>query len=463
LFATVVEPIEKRPILRYYWFSIVRPYSPQLVGKRVNGVGRLVGKTSWADMSQFVGRLTALKVLKVKQPGMYADGAGLYLQVTGDGAARVAKSWIYRFTLRGRAREMGLGPLSTFGLAEARAKAADCRRLTYEGVDPIEARRTEHAEAALDAAKSLTFKECTEQYVAAYRAGWRNAKHAAQWSTTVETYADPVIGSLPVQKIDTALVMKIVEPLWSKKPETAARLRGRIEAVLDWATARGYRQGENPARWRGHLDKLLPARGKVRKVKHHAALPYDELPEFMAALRAQDGVSARALEFLILTAARTGEVIGARPNEIKDKVWTVPAGRMKGGIEHRVPLSVPASAIVEKMRKGQCGAFLFAGRKRNTPLSNMAMLKLLERMNRPDLTSHGFRSTFRDWAAERTNYPREVVEMALAHAIENKVEAAYRRGDLFEKRRVLMAEWAKFCARIGRQTRGEIIPIRQRG
>lgn len=396
-------------------------------------------------MAQFVGRLTALKVLRTRKPGMYADGASLYLQVTGDGEANVAKSWIYRFKLRGRAREMGLGSLSTFGLAEARNKAAECRKLTYEGIDPIEARRAGHAKAGLDAAESLTFKDCTDRYIAAHRAGWRNAKHAAQWSTTIKTYAEPVVGSLPVQGIDTALVMKIIEPLWSKKPETAARLRGRIEAVLDWAAARGYRQGENPARWRGHLDKLLPARAKVRKVKHHAALPYDELPEFMTALRAQEGVSARTLEFLILTAARTGEVIGALPGEITNEVWAVPAGRMKGGKEHRVPLSAPAAAIVEKMRKEHGGAFLFPGGKHDKPLSNMAMLKLLERMGRSGLTAHGFRSTFRDWAAERTNYSSEVVEMALAHAIDSKVEAAYRRGDLFEKRRRLMDDWARFC------------------
>jgi len=377
---------------------------------------------------------------------MYADGAGLYLQVTGDGEKHIAKSWIYRFKLCGRAREMGLGSLSIFGLAEARTKAAECRRLAYEGVDPIETRRAERAKAALDTAKLLTFKECTEQYVAAHRAGWRNAKHAAQWSTTVKTYAEPVIGALLVQGIDTALVMKIIEPLWSKKPETAARLRGRIEAVLDWAGARGYRQGENPARWRGHLDKLLPARAKVRQVKHHAALPYDELPVFMATLRAHAGVSARALEFLILTAARTGEVIGLLAAEIADKVWTVPAGRMKGSKDHRVPLPVPALAIVEKMQAEHGGRFLFPGAKRDKPLSNMAMLKLLERMGRADLTAHGFRSTFRDWAAERTNYPNEVVEMALAHAINSKVEAAYRRGDLFEKRRRLMDDWGSFAA-----------------
>ena len=440
----------------------VRERSPEFVGKCVSGVGRDVGKLGWADMAHFVGRLTALKVMKVKKPGMYADGAGLYLQVSGDGETSVAKSWIYRFTLRGRSREMGLGSLSIFGLAEARTKAMECRRLAYEGVDPIEARRAERTKATLDAAKSLTFRECTAQYIDAHRAGWRNAKHAAQWSSTIKTYAEPVIGILPVQNIDTALVMKIFEPLWSKKPETASRLRGRIEAVLDWAAVRGYREGENPARWRGHLDKLLPARAKVRKIKHHAALPYDELPAFMAVLRGQEGIAARALEFLILTAGRTGEVIGAQPAEIKDKAWTVPADRMNGGKEHRVPLSAPALTIVEKMRDDHEGEFVFPGGNRDKPLSNMAMLALLERMGRSDLTAHGFRSTFRDWAAECTSHPSEVVEMALAHTINSKVEAAYRRGDLFEKRRLLMTEWAKFCARSKREN-PNVMSIKRRG
>jgi integrase len=375
---------------------------------------------------------------------------------------------------------MGLGSLSTFGLADVRAKAAECRRLTYEGADPIDASKAERARAILDAAKgpegnkrsdcagepkmpsgfnnrsrfdyslpspkALTFRACTEQYIAAHGTSWRNAKHAAQWRTTVKTYAEPVIGSLPVQNVATEQVVKIIEPLWATKPETASRLRGRIEAVLDWATARGYRQGDNPAKWRGHLDKLLPARAKVRKVKHHAALPYKELPAFMASLRRQEGVSARALEFLILTAARTGEISGAWMDEIEDEIWTIPAARMKAGTEHRVPLSAPALAIAEKMRNGRKDGFLFPGGKVGKPLSNMAMLALLERMGRPDLTSHGFRSTFRDWTAECTGYPREVAEMALAHVIENKVEAAYRRGDLFEKRLLLMAEWATFCS-----------------
>jgi integrase len=356
---------------------------------------------------------------------------------------------------------MGLGSLSIFGLAEARAKAMECRRLAYEGVDPIEARRAERTKATCNAPKSLIFRECTAQYIDAYRAGWRNAKHAAQWSSTMKAYAEPVIGVLPVQNIDTALVMKILEPLWSKKPETASRLRGRIEAVLDWAAARGYRKGENPAHWRGHLDKLLPARAKVRKVKHHAALPFDELPAFMTVLRSQEGIAARALEFLILTAARSGEVIGAQAAEIKDKVWTVSADRMKGGKEHRVPLSAPALTVVEKMRADHEGEFVFPGGNRHKSLSSMAMLAVLERMGRSDLTAHGFRSTFRDWAAETTNHPSEVVEMALAHVIDNKVEAAYRRGDLFEKRRLLMSEWAKFCD-LGGRNNGRVLSINQR-
>lgn len=411
-------------------------------------------------MAQLVGRLTTLQVTRVKEPGMYPDGAGLYLQVTRHGE-HIAKSWIYRFTLRGRVRDMGLGPVSALGLADARIKTTECRRLRAEGIDPIDARTTQRAQAALEAAKALTFKACADQYIEAHRAGWRNEKHAAQWGSTLKTYAYPVIGSAPVQRIETALVMKILEPVWSKKPETAGRLRGRIEAVLDWATARGFREGENPARWRGHLDKLLPARAKVRKVQHHPALPYQELPDFMADLSAREGVAARALEFLILTVARTGEVIGARPGEIKDKVWTVPDDRMKGGKEHRVPLSAPALAIIETMTSGYSGEFLFPGGKRGEALSNMAMLALLRRMGRSDLTAHGFRSTFRDWAAERTNYPGEVAEMALAHTIESKVEAAYRRGDLFDKRVGLMRDWAQFCLSNSGQ-RAQIVEIAPR-
>lgn len=399
-------------------------------------------------MAREVGRLTALKVDKTKFPGMYADGAGLYLRVTEEGT----KNWVLRYMLARKPRWMGLGPVSLFGLQEARAKALDARRLRHEGVDPIEARRAAKQQARLDAAKAITFRECAEKYIEAHKASWKNAKHATQWPSTLKTYAYPVIGSLPVQAIDTALITKIIEPIWSKKPETANRVRGRIEAVLDWAKARGFRAGENPARWRGHLDNLLPSRNKVRKVEHHAALAYPEIGGFIASLRQQEGIAAQALEFTILTAARTGEVIGATWGEIDltAKMWVIPASRMKAGREHRVPLSARAVEIVAAMKKlagdeVSSKAPVFPSAKPGKPLSNMAFLMLLRRMSRDDVTAHGFRSTFRDWCAERTSFPGDVAEMALAHHVSDKVEAAYRRGDLFEKRRRLMDEWAKFC------------------
>ena len=384
------------------------------------------------------------------QPGMYGDGGGLYLRVTPDGT----KNWVFRFMLNGRPRWMGMGPLHTIGLAEARARAAECRRQRHDGIDPIEARRAERQQARLDAARTITFRECAERYIAAHRAGWRNEKHAAQWEATLATYADPVMGRLSVQAIDTGLVLRVLEPIWTAKPETASRLRGRIEAVLDWAKVRGYRGGENPARWRGHMDKLLPARSKVRRVTHHPALAYAELPGFLATLREQDGIAPRALEFTVLTAARTGETIGVRWSEfdIVGKVWTIAATRMKAGKEHRVPLSERVLEILAEMKPKsdveKIGErFVFSGGKAGKPLSNMAFLMLLRRMKRGDLTTHGFRSSFSDWAAERTNFPSEVVEMALAHAVGDKVEAAYRRSDLFEKRRRLMDAWADFCAK----------------
>jgi integrase len=296
----------------------------------------------------------------------------------------------------------------------------------------------------------MTFKESAAMYVASHRAGWRNPKHAAQWQATLATYAEPVIGGLSVQAIDTALVLKVLEPIWTTKPETAGRVRGRIESILDWAKARGYRAGENPARWRGHLDKLLPGRSKVRRVEHHAALPYAELPGFLVSLREQEGIAARALEFAILTAARTGEVIGARWSEMDlvGKNWTLPAARMKAGREHRVPLSDRALAILREMQPHRQAedAFVFPGGKNRRPLSNMAFLMLLRRMGRGDVTVHGFRSSFRDWAAERTKFPAEVAEMALAHTVSDKTVAAYNRSDLYERRRRLMAAWTTFCS-----------------
>ena len=396
-------------------------------------------------MARIIGKLTALKVDKAKQPGMYGDGGGLYLRVTDDGA----KNWVFRFMLNGRPRWMGMGPLHTVSLSEARKRAGEHRLRRHDGIDPIEARRAERLQARLDAAKAVTFKECAENYIKAHRAGWRNAKHAGQWEATLATYAEPVIGKLSVQAIDTALVLKCLEPIWTGKPETAGRVRGRIEVILDWAKVRGYRTGENPARWRGHLDKLLPARGKVRRVEHHAALPYAELPGFLVALRQQGGIAARALEFTILTAARTGETMFARWDELDllDKNWTVPAERMKAGREHRVPLSARALGILEEMQAHHHGdeGFVFPGAKLGKPLSNMAFLMLLRRMGRGELTAHGFRSTFRDWVAERTNSPAEVAEMALAHTVSDKTVAAYNRSDLFDRRRRLMQQWATFC------------------
>jgi integrase len=395
-------------------------------------------------MARRLNRLTAVQVRAIDEKGMYHDGGGLYLQVSAGGA----RSWIFRFTLDGRAREMGLGPVHAIPLAEARKRAAECRRMRVDGIDPIEARSEHRGWKKLEAANAMTFDACAAAYLAAHNASWRNVKHRDQWRNTLTSYAGPVLGSLPVQSIDVGLVMKALEPIWQAKPETASRLRGRIEAVLDWATVRGHRKGENPARWRGHLDKLLPARSKVHKVKHHPALPYNEMAEFIAALRNQEGTAARSLEFLILTASRTGEVIGARWDEIdlKEKIWAVPATRMKAGREHRVPLSAAAVAVLEEMMEVRESDFVFPGGKRGKPLSNMAMLAFLKRMDRGDLTAHGFRSSFRDWAAERTSFPHEVAEMALAHTVGDKVEAAYRRGDLLQKRRQIMEAWARFCA-----------------
>jgi integrase len=305
----------------------------------------------------------------------------------------------------------------------------------------------------------MIFQKCAESYIEAHKAGWKNCKHAAQWSATLATYVYPIFGHLPVNDIDVALISNVLKPIWTTKTETASRLRGRVERILDWATVHNYRQGDNPARWRGHLDQLLPPRSRVQKVEHLAALPYAEIGQFMAELREQDSTSALSLEFLILTGTRTAEVIGATWSEIdlQAAVWTIPAERMKAQKEHRVPLSKPALAILKRLHKHRAGDYAFPGQKTGQPLSNMALLRLLERMGRPDLTVHGFRSTFRDWAAERTNFPREVAEQALAHSLPDKVEAAYRRGDLFDKRRQLMDAWARYCSQIEKQ--GAVISL----
>jgi integrase len=397
-------------------------------------------------------KLTAATVRSTIRTGRHADGAGLYLQVTRHPVlGNIRKSWLVRYRAdTGKIREIGIGSIEDVSLADAREKAAQVRQRVREGRDLIAERQTERKAALVKKAREMTFEQCAEAYVAAHEGSWRNDKHKAQWSSTLKTYAYPVFGKVPVDEITVAMIMKVLDPIWSTKTETASRLRGRLENILDWATVREYRTGENPARWRGHLEKALPAaKNKARKVRHHAALPIDDVPAFMTELATQPGISALAFRFTILTATRTSEAICARWDEIDfdERAWLIPEDRMKAGRPHRVPLSDAALAILQTMR-GHDPVHVFPGLKTGKPISNMAFLMTLRRMGRTDLTAHGFRSTFRDWAAERTEFQGEVAEAALAHVVGNKVEAAYRRGDLFEKRRALMEAWAGFAGGI---------------
>ena len=382
---------------------------------------------------------------RLTDPGLHFVGgvAGLALQVLPSGG----RTWVLRATMGGKRRDMGLGGFPDVTLADARAAAREARKLIKAGVDPIDEAKAAVSAQRASRAKALTFKQAALAYIAAHEGGWRNAKHGQQWRNTLESYAYPVVGSLLVRDVDLTHVMAILEPIWAAKTETASRLRGRIEQVLDWATARGYRDGLNPARWRGHLDKLLARPSKVARVEHRAALPASEVGAFMSRLREVKGMGARALEFAILTAARSGEVRGARWSEIDldAAVWTVPGNRMKAGKEHRAPLSAPALGLLNALPRMADSDLVFPA-PRGGELSDMTLSAVLRRMKVPAVP-HGFRSTFRDWASEQTNYPRDAAEMALAHTIGDKVEAAYRRGDLFEKRRLMMADWAKFVAR----------------
>jgi integrase len=382
------------------------------------------------------------------EPGLYGDGNGLYLQISN----RETKAWVFRFMMAGKARKMGLGEVARVRLADARKKAIAAHSLVVDGIDPIDDRDAKKAKAAADKAKSMTFKECAQGYIDAHRSGWKSPKHAGQWEATLKTYAFPVIGSLAVSAVEDAHVMKILQPIWNTKTETANRVRGRIEKVLDRAKVLKLRTGDNPARWKGHLDQLLPAKSQVAPVEHHPALPYRELPGFMAKLRERDGISARALEFTILTIARTGDTIGAKHSELDlgERLWTVPAERVKGKKgarkrDHVVPLSSPALSILEDLPAD--GDFVFPGGIEGKGLSNMAMAELLKEMGYSSdvATVHGFRSTFKDWCSEQTAYPNEMSEMAMAHSVSDKVEAAYRRGDMREKRRRLMNDWARYC------------------
>jgi integrase len=386
----------------------------------------------------------------MSKPGVYGDGAGLYLRVTESGS----KHWIHRFSLAGKAHWMGLGPYPEVTLEEAREATLKARKKRYAGINPISARDAETARA-----KNLTFQQCADQYIASHRAAWKNAKHAEQWTNTIATYCGPIIGKLPVHEIDVALVMRVLSPIWTTKAETAGRLRGRIESILDWATVCGYREGDNPARWKAQLDHLLPNISRAKRITHYAALGYTQMAELMLSLRQQAGVSAKALEFAILTACRSGEVRLATWEEIdiNSRVWVIPGERMKAGKEHRIPLSDAAVAVLEQMDRST--KLIFPGRAEGKPLSDMSLSAVLRRMGRGDLTVHGFRSTFRDWASERTNYPSDVAEMALAHTIGNRVEAAYRRGDLFEKRTQMMEDWARYCGTI--QSGASVVPLKR--
>ncbi|ACA18348.1 integrase family protein [Methylobacterium sp. 4-46] len=389
-------------------------------------------------MARPVKRLSARSVATITKPGRHADGDGLYLVVDPSGAKR----WLFLFRWHGKLKEMGLGGLSTVSLAEAREAASEARRLVKSGRNPIEQRRA----AKSDEAALVTFGAFADKVVTDLAPGFRNDKHKAQWAMTLTTYAAP-LRPMPVEAIGTEDVLRVLEPIWQTKSETASRLRGRIERVLDAAKAKGLRTGENPARWRGHLDKLLPARRKLTR-GHHAAMPFEDVPAFLAALREREAAAALALEFCILNASRSGEVLGSCWGEIdrKAKVWIVPAERMKAGREHRVPLTSRALEILDHVEAVRAGDLVFPGQKRNRPLSVMAMEMLLRRMQVP-YTVHGFRSSFRDWAGERTSYPREIAETALAHVVGDATERAYRRGDALEKRRKLMEEWAAYCAK----------------
>lgn len=424
-------------------------------------------------MARKAKELSALELGRLTTPGYHFVGgvAGLILQVT----ETTARSWILRATVGGRRRDIGLGGFPDVTLAGAREAARISREKIKAGIDPVAERQAARSTLAAAVASAMTFKQAAQKYIEANEAGWKNAKHAAQWTSSLEAYAFPSIGGLQVAHIDTSHIVGILEPIWNSKTETASRVRGRIESVLDWAKVRGFRKGENPARWKGHLDHILPPRAKVQKVHHHTALDYRDVGAFMAALKAQDGTGARALEFAILTATRSGEVRGATWAEfdLEAGVWIIPAGRMKAEKEHRIPLSQPALGLLNSLPR-MAGTTLVFPNAKNVELSDMTMTSVIRRMNEAAtkadsngwrdsagkaVTCHGFRSTFRDWAGETTAYPREVIEHALAHQLKDKAEAAYARGTLFDKRRRLMADWAKHCTTVAKVA--EVTPIRR--
>jgi integrase len=408
-------------------------------------------------MSLTVKKVVAL--IAAGRPGRYHDLHNLVLQVFSPTSA----SWLFRYQRSGRKRAMGLGPVHTVTLAEARERALAARRLLLEGIDPLEARAAERATRALEAAKAMTFEAAVKKYYAAHEDSWSSAKHRRFFLNSLSTYVLPKIGALPVNSIDTALVLGCIEPIWSSKAITANRLRAWIEAILDWASVRGFRSGDNPARWRGHLSKSLPAPSKVARTAHRAALPAAELPAFMAELAQQEGVPARALEFLILTAARTAEVIRATWTEIdldnKNQVWTIPAERMKTSREHRVPLTPRMCELLRVLPRE--GDYVFMGMRAGDHIGPLAMSRVLKRL-RPDVDVHGFRSTFSDWAHEHTAFDNHTIEQSLAHQVGSGVERAYRRGDMFDKRRKLMEAWSAYCSSPPTLKTSDVVPLRGR-
>jgi len=400
-----------------------------------------------------LNKLSAKFVDTVSKPGRYADGGGLYLQVS-KGTSGVTKSWLFRYMNGGSmSRAMGLGAVSTRNgdgyttLVKARQKRTKAREMLESGIDPLQSKRAGRTAESLEKARLVTFTQCAEQYIDSHEAGWKGRKHARDWRGSLAKYAYPIIGGLPVAAIDLALTKKVLEPIWKTKTKTAVDVRSRIELVLNWAKIHGYRDGENPARWKGHLENVLPKPSKIAKVKHHAAMPYAEVPAFMVALREKTVVGARALEWTILSAARSEEALAAEWSEIDvgKKIWTIPASRMKADADHRVPLTGQMLEILKSLPRG--GKYVFSGQAPSKRASGAVMWFLLRGMTSSGETVHGFRSSFRDWAAEQTAYPSDVIEMALAHTIANKVEAAYRRSDLFEKRQRLMEDWAAYCGR----------------
>jgi integrase len=408
-----------------------------------------------ALMARENNRLSAIG-LASKPAGFYADGRSLYLSVSPSGS----RSWIFRYMLRGRSRDMGIGSFPDIGLADARSVATGARVLCKGGIDPIEQRDNQRAAQRLEKARSISFKECASLYFEANKAAWRNAQHTRDWELSLKNHVFPKIGSFPVADIDVAMVLKVLEPMWLTTPVTAGRVRGRVESVLAYATARGYREGANPAQWRHHLEHLLPKGKKLRAVRHHPALPFEQITNFVTDLRKRSEADAAALAFLILTTARSGEVLGAKTKEINidAATWTVPAGRMKGGLVHHVPLSDAALTLVRGAVDAQ-QEYLFEVDGHRPP--GKSIFKLLRAMDRPDLTTHGFRSTFRTWAGEKTEFAREIIEKALAHLVGDETERAYDRGHLLDKRRKLMDVWADYATRP--PISGTVIPMRSVG